>query len=174
MERIGLQNRESGFDSCTSRHASVVSMVSKAGSYPVGRGSSPRGSTMKTCEVCGKPVSSKRFTYCSVSCFQKVKYLDNVARWLRGELTGIRGQRSFALCEYVRKYMLEKHNYACEKCGWNERHPVTGEVPLEVHHRDGNFFNTVEDNLELLCPNCHALTETYRARNKGNGRARKI
>jgi predicted HNH restriction endonuclease len=23
------------------------------------------------------------------------------------------------------------------------------------------------ENLQLLCPNCHALTPTYRARNKG-------
>ena len=26
------------------------------------------------------------------------------------------------------------------------------------------------DNLELLCPNCHSLTKTYKALNLGNGR----
>jgi hypothetical protein len=28
--------------------------------------------------------------------------------------------------------------------------------------------------LQLLCPNCHSLTSTYRARNKGKGRARRV
>ena len=35
-----------------------------------------------------------------------------------------------------------------------------------VHHKDGNRFNHSLSNIELLCPNCHSLTQTYRARNK--------
>lgn len=43
-------------------------------------------------------------------------------------------------------------------------------IPLEAHHLDGNYSHTTEDNLELICPNCHSLTPTYKAANKGKGR----
>lgn len=42
-----------------------------------------------------------------------------------------------------------------------EVNPVTKLVPLQIHHIDGDCLNNNEDNLELLCPNCHSLTETY-------------
>lgn len=40
-------------------------------------------------------------------------------------------------------------------------------IPLELEHKDGDHTNHLVANLELLCPNCHALTETYRGKNKG-------
>ena len=40
-------------------------------------------------------------------------------------------------------------------------------IPLELHHKDGNKFNNNLSNLELLCPNCHAFTNTYRTKNIG-------
>lgn len=52
----------------------------------------------------------------------------------------------------------------CSRCGltsWN------GEVlNMELHHIDGNKFNHRLENLEMLCPNCHAQTDNYRAKNK--------
>lgn len=39
-------------------------------------------------------------------------------------------------------------------------------IPLELHHKDGNNLNNCLDNLQLLCPNCHALTSNYRGKNK--------
>lgn len=38
-------------------------------------------------------------------------------------------------------------------------------IPLELDHIDGNSNNNNLENLRLLCPNCHALTPTYRGRN---------
>lgn len=38
-------------------------------------------------------------------------------------------------------------------------------IPLEVHHLDGDKLNNDLNNLQLLCPNCHALTENYRGKN---------
>ncbi|MEU8589802.1 HNH endonuclease [Streptomyces sp. NPDC048664] len=40
-------------------------------------------------------------------------------------------------------------------------------LPLEVDHLDGDWRNNRLENLRLLCPNCHATTDTYRGRNKG-------
>ena len=53
--------------------------------------------------------------------------------------------------------------HRCECCGltqWMEK-----PIPLELHHKDGNRYNNVIDNYELLCPNCHAFTESYRGKN---------
>ncbi len=38
-------------------------------------------------------------------------------------------------------------------------------IPLELDHIDGDVHNNLLSNLRLLCPNCHALTSTYRGRN---------
>jgi hypothetical protein len=35
--------------------------------------------------------------------------------------------------------MLEKAEYKCSKCGWGECNPYTQKIPLEIHHRDGNY-----------------------------------
>ncbi len=57
--------------------------------------------------------------------------------------------------------------HLCEQCKnemWNGQL-----IPLEVHHKDGDSLNNEMNNLELLCPNCHALTDNYRGRNINNG-----
>lgn len=63
-----------------------------------------------------------------------------------------------------------KEGARCSKCGWSKTNPTTGKVPLTVNHKDGDATHTVPENLELLCPNCHALTPNYGALNKGRGR----
>ena len=69
--------------------------------------------------------------------------------------------------------MFEKAGYKCEKCGWGEENPYTHRVPLQIHHLDGNSLNNAESNLQVLCPNCHCLTENYGSRNKNapNGKS---
>jgi hypothetical protein len=53
---------------------------------------------------------------------------------------------------------------ACSGCGLSEW--LGQPIPLELDHINGvNNDNQVE-NLRLLCPNCHALTATYRGKNQ--------
>ena len=52
----------------------------------------------------------------------------------------------------------------CEQCGLRE---WRGEpVPLELHHVNGINNDHRLANLQLLCPNCHAVTENYRGKNQ--------
>lgn len=69
-----------------------------------------------------------------------------------------------------KKYLINKFGEKCMKCGWDERHLTTGNVPIELEHIDGNSNNNNLNNLQLLCPNCHSLTSTYKSLNVGNGR----
>lgn len=50
----------------------------------------------------------------------------------------------------------------CERCGltsWQGEH-----LSLEIHHINRNNSDNRLENLQLLCPNCHALTKNYRGR----------
>ena len=56
---------------------------------------------------------------------------------------------------------LKEHR--CECCGLTTW--LNKPIPLELHHKDGNRYNNVLENFELLCPNCHAFTDSYRGKN---------
>lgn len=56
----------------------------------------------------------------------------------------------------------------CEVCGlreWRGR-----PAPLELDHVNGIRSDNRLDNLRILCPNCHAQTDTYCGRNKAGVR----
>lgn len=55
---------------------------------------------------------------------------------------------------------------ACEICGWCEKRPSDGKIPVHLHHKDGDSTNWELDNIEILCPNHHALTSNYAGLNK--------
>ena len=76
------------------------------------------------------------------------------------------------LANAIRKYMLLKTNNSCESCGWNKLHPKDNKPLVEIDHIDGNAENCIETNLRVLCPNCHSMTTTFRARNKNSARSR--
>lgn len=59
--------------------------------------------------------------------------------------------------EIINKQLLE---YKCCKCGC-DGHWQDGVIALQLHHIDGNHQNNDLSNLQFLCPNCHALTDSY-------------
>ena len=64
--------------------------------------------------------------------------------------------RNRLLKEKIKEHICE----CCKLTQWND-HPI----PLELHHINGNNKDNRLENLMLLCPNCHALTNTYRGKN---------
>ena len=68
---------------------------------------------------------------------------------------------------YKLKHRLLREGYFEHKCYSCGRRIWKGQpIPLELEHRNGNPLDNSLDNLTLLCPNCHALTTTYRGKNK--------
>lgn len=65
--------------------------------------------------------------------------------------------------ETIKRALLAHRGHKCECCGLSEW--LNQPIALEVHHKDGNNQNNDVNNLELLCPNCHAQTDYYRGHN---------
>jgi hypothetical protein len=126
---------------------------------------------IRECPYCGtqKRMPSQQL-YCSQTCGAKSKRDEKVKLWLDGkDVLTTRGKTSTA--HWIRDYLLEQCENKCSKCGWGEINPHTGKIPLELEHKNGNFLDNRPENLEILCPNCHSLTSTYKGANK-KGRPR--
>lgn len=62
------------------------------------------------------------------------------------------------------KLIKEKiKEYRCERCKNTEW--LGKKIPLQLHHIDGDKNNNCIENLQLLCPNCHSLTENFCGKN---------
>lgn len=122
----------------------------------------------RLCVNCHKQIRS--FKYCSRECQTHYSYNQYITLWKKGLEDGNRGINTKIISKHIKHYLLKKFGEKCSKCGWNTRHPITNIAPLEVNHIDGNANNNSEDNLELICPNCHSLTSNFRNLNKGKGR----
>jgi 5-methylcytosine-specific restriction endonuclease McrA len=61
--------------------------------------------------------------------------------------------------ERFRRVKKQKFCSICNLTDWLDK-PIT----LEVDHKDGNSKNHSEDNLWMLCPNCHSQTPNFRGR----------
>lgn len=69
------------------------------------------------------------------------------------------------------KNRLIKEGYFESKCANCNRstYNINGtiiDMPLQLHHIDGDRKNNQISNLILLCPICHSLTKNYRGKNK--------
>ncbi len=119
---------------------------------------------------CGAVCVRLKALYCCHKCHRDHEYKKYIARWKEGKEKGHRRCVALAPSSYVRRYMFEKYGRQCGKCGWSEVNPSSGRIPLQINHIDGDAENCSEDNLELLCPNCHSLTPNFGSLNRGNSK----
>ena len=64
--------------------------------------------------------------------------------------------------------LVQLRGYKCENCGTETW--LDNPIPLEIHHLDGDRLNNSLENLQLLCPNCHALTDNFKGKNIDKGK----
>ena len=119
------------------------------------------------CLNCNKEIKNRN-KYCSVKCQKEYEYKEYILKWKNGEEDGMRGDYQISM--HLKTYLLNKYNNKCARCGWGEVNQYTGNIPLEIEHMDGDYRNNHENNLIVLCPNCHSLTSTYKGANMNKGR----
>lgn len=127
----------------------------------------------KQCKLCGKELVNTSNTFCNKECYNK--YLQNVkndkiTKWLNGELEV---KNSYNTPKFIKEYLFQTYNNKCQLCGWGEKNIYSNTYPLEIHHIDGDCTNNKRDNLLLICPNCHSLTDTNGNLNKNSKRFHK-
>ncbi len=119
------------------------------------------------CFNCKREIPKKN-KFCSIKCQKEYEYEEYIKKWKEGQETGMRG--AYQTSMYIKDYLFKKYSNKCARCGWSMQNEYTKTIPLEIEHIDGNYRNNKEENLILLCPNCHSLTSTYKGANVNNGR----
>ena len=117
---------------------------------------------------CGDLIKTNATKFCSLKCQHEFNFERRSRLVESGDYCVLQANK------FLRKYLTRRFGEQCSRCGWAERHTKTKKVPLEVEHVDGNWRNNRLDNVTLLCPNCHALTPTFRGLNRGRGRAYRL
>jgi 5-methylcytosine-specific restriction endonuclease McrA len=112
---------------------------------------------------------SKSNLYCSLACQQAKRTQDLIENWLSG---GDKSVWKYSIPAWAKKYLIDIRGHKCVMC--NHKTWLGEPIPLEVDHIDGDHQNNQPNNLRLLCPTCHSMTDTYKNRNYGKGRKTRV
>lgn len=69
---------------------------------------------------------------------------------------------------HMKRFLLHTTGNVCSICGTTDWFGKP--VPLVCDHIDGDSTNSDKSNFRLVCCNCDALLDTFKSKNRGNGR----
>lgn len=138
---------------------------------------------IKPCEVCGKTPEIRYGLgrFCSESCKQSFAaslkttggFNNITTQKIALDTQQRQREEKYALMQFeelpkdeIKRRVLCKFNNKCAACGlfeWQNK-----PIALELHHVDGCNWNNKEENLTILCPNCHSQTENFGNKNRQN------
>lgn len=123
------------------------------------------------CAICGS-LTARRNTYCSIGCANEATNQAKLGRWLEGDMSVLpsNARRTGVITTWARRYILERADSKCERCGWDGLCDCTDSPVLQIHHIDHDYTNLSPNNLEVICPNCHALHHACNPVDAGQGR----
>ena len=157
---------------------------------------------MKNCKKCGNEFEPQKglVSYCSLTCRKsrswseedRQKLSEKMKKSEKVRLNAIKSEEVWLEINQKRKErhvkkilesnyddlsfnslryrILYEQDNKCNCCGLSEW--LNEPIILELEHIDGNHFNNERSNLEMICPNCHSQTSTWRGRNKTNKRSK--
>lgn len=125
-----------------------------------------KGPASEDCNFCGKRLKTKQYKYCSTKCAGSHKNGKIIQKWWDNPEFG--SDCNGNLKASIKKFLLEDADYKCTICKWGEPNPILNRPILTIDHKDGNWKNNSKENLIVLCYNCHTLTPTFGALNKGS------
>ena len=116
------------------------------------------------CSGCGVTFHSRKSA--SVNSRSGLRFCTRACKDKSQRLEGLKDIQPshYGTADICRDFLIRKRRLRCEHCGRSEWED--NPIPLEIHHIDGNRTNNEDANLELNCPNCHALTPNFKGRNK--------
>lgn len=120
-----------------------------------------------SCLYCGSEIPFKGYSYthkyCNNTCSSKHK-----AQTTIDSKRSVFAEGNLTERKHVYSLLVERDGNQCSVChiqDWQGRF-----IRFWVDHIDGNASNNHPDNFRLICPNCDSQSDTFGARNTGNGR----
>ncbi|MDX1993356.1 MAG: DUF2116 family Zn-ribbon domain-containing protein [bacterium] len=149
------------------------------------------------CLNCGAPIEyeNRRNKFCSQSCSATYSNQRRIRNTIRSRVCSCGNPKELAnkyckecsdrqvyhriykledatLDSQRRRILVEEIGHRCEVCGLSEW--MGKPIPIELDHINGDSDNNSRENLRLICPNCHAQTDTYKGANAGKGSRRQV
>lgn len=124
---------------CHSCSASITNIVFKKEKL-IGKS---RKLPRNNCLYCGAECNKPRQKYCNLGCQADFKNIQYINDWKSGIINGCL-EKSGKASGTIHRYIWEKYDHKCARCGWCEKHPILGYPPLEIEHIDGDWRNCTE------------------------------